>query len=96
MTEDRLAEEFWEPWKPAIGQRVRYRYQPECPGVYGLLPFIAHTQAGHPPEYDGLKGYVAEARTEWGSHPYLVRLDQGSLTRSICAAALELEPDDRG
>jgi hypothetical protein len=88
--------EFYEPWQPVIGSRVRYRYQPECPGVYGMLPGDL-PQAGHPPEYDGLVGTVYEifrygVGDASNGHRFLVRLDEGSLTRAICAAAIELEP----
>jgi hypothetical protein len=76
---------FWQPTFK-VGDRVRYRYQPECPGVYGLLAPV-----GHPPEYDGALGVIYEVLAPTQSHPYLIRLDQGSITRSICAASTEAE-----
>lgn len=84
--------EFWEPWVPSVGQRVRYLYQPECPGVYG-----ARYPVGHPPEYDRLAGTVYEIFTcglgeARNGHRFLTQLDDGD--RCIMAAALELEPLD--
>jgi hypothetical protein len=82
-------EDFYEPWIPE--GRVRYRYRPECPGVYGMLAPV-----GHPREFDGETGTVYEVcrsdRAAWrNGHRYLVRLDNG---RCVQSAALELEPED--
>jgi hypothetical protein len=76
---------YWQSWE--IGDRVRYRFQGECPGVYGLVAPV-----GHPPEYDGMVGVVYDDSAHPSSHRYCVKLDEGSLTRAIQAAACELEP----
>jgi hypothetical protein len=71
-------------WKPAVGQRVQYVFQPWCPGVYGLI--VGHV--GHPGELDGQQGYIYDMVK--GSHPYVVRLQ----TRIIQCSALEIQPID--
>jgi hypothetical protein len=81
--------EFWEPWIPEPGQRVRYVFKHECPGVYGI-----RYPVGHPPEYDGLIGTMYEiyryGLNEPGNgHRFLIRFDN---ERRIMAAALELVP----
>lgn len=82
--------EFWEPWTPTTGQRVRYILKHECPGVMGV-----QWPEGHPQEFDQqpgvmyevLGGNTSEARS---GHRFLVRLDSG---RRIACAALELAPE---
>ncbi len=76
---------FYEPWQPEVGQRVRYVYRHECPGVYGMTAAV-----GHMVELDRQEGVMYEiydaSRT---GHRFLVHLDSG---RRVMAAALELEP----
>jgi hypothetical protein len=89
LEEPALEARFYEPWQPKVGDRVRYLYQPECPGVYGLI-----VPVGHPREYDHQPGTVYEihgygVQDRANGHRFLVRLDSGNC---ISAAACELEP----
>lgn len=85
LIDDQPAPGYWRPF--AVGDRVRYRYQPECPGVYGMAAPV-----GHPLEYDRMEGHVYEVlRGGRNPHQYMVRLVVGGAPRSICAAVTELE-----
>lgn len=85
--------EFWEPWVPNVGDRIRYVFKPECPGVYGM-----RAPVGHPPEFDGRLGTMYEIyryglNEKGNGHRFLVSLDEYEGRRwCIMAAALELEP----
>lgn len=81
-----MSTEFWEPWVPVVGQRVRYMFKHECPGVYGMMAPV-----GHVPELDREVGTMYETfNAQRNGHRFLVLLDNG---RRVMAAALELEPE---
>lgn len=84
LVDDAEQRAFWEPWSPKIGDRVRYRWRPECPGVYGLLG----DDQGHPPAFDRQVGRVYDILTDVVVHRYMCDFS-GHL---ITAAAIELEP----
>lgn len=78
--------DFWEPWQPKVGDRVRTNFSPECPAQY-----LWH---GNWAEGSGLvgtiMGSIGSACPE--GHPYRVHLEAEPYV--IWAAACELEPLD--
>lgn len=74
------------PWKPAVWDRVRYVFQPWCPGTVGLV--VGHV--GHPGEWDGQDGVVYDVLEHTKeTHRFLVRLANDRL---IQCTSLEIEP----
>ena len=95
--------EFWEPWQPEIGQRVRIRLSAEC----NVSWCDDRYRDGHPIEADGATGTVVKDRPDpplWGAtHPYVVVFDEPivaplfadgreSMWHGNYFAAIELEP----
>lgn len=93
--------EFWEPWQPAIGQRVRVRLSGECPAEReNEMP---RHLIGHEPHVNGVTGIVTEPNECgcWNGHRFRVSFDVVQHSRRYpdllflsgsVYAALELEP----
>lgn len=86
----------WEPWTPAVGERVRIRISPECPGRRSaLLPdwIIQHAE-----DESGQVGRIVEmlpplVPLDGDSHPYGVEHTNFAGMRVVKRfAAVELEP----
>lgn len=95
--------EFWEPWRPEIGQWVRVRLSAECNQSWFVTPIHAYGSNvlqldRHPAALDGATGEVIRVVEDDGGHPYLVEFDEPvriRLTARVAQslhAALELEP----
>ena len=99
--------EYWEPWQPEVGQRVRVHLSGECQRLMETrverLPFGGRELTGHPQEMDGVTGIVVPIEP-WmditADHPYVVRFDEplrlpeygvGRCLGTVFAA-IELEP----
>lgn len=104
-----MSGEYWEPWTPKMGQRVRVRLSPECRGLSHESTveegYVGY-RVGHPEEIDGCTGTVglfppdmARIHTD-DSHPYWVDLKTSPYVkgRGYCygtaLAAAEIEPLD--
>jgi hypothetical protein len=93
---------FYEPWTPAIGQRVEVHLSAECQERWGDTEIVD----AHPWWADGKVGTVqslmipmtapAEIEAAYTRHPYFVRLDEDGPggTYGLCLAAAELIPAD--
>ena len=86
---------YWEPWTPAVGDRVRVRLSAECPVTW------THDA----PELDGVTGWVRETGPlhHFAGHEYYVEFDRRVPCRrgpkrladvyyGCVFAAIELEP----
>ena len=98
--------EFYEPWQPKAGGRVRIRFSAECTIGYESLSWAATNDApvGHEHDWgaNGMTGVVRadikgheEFRSKYGHYPVL--LDnyfdiKGRSYRAVYAAAIELTP----
>lgn len=96
-----MTAEYWEPWKPEVGQRVRVRLSGEC-NFKGEPASACEEFGGHWAETNGHVGKVVEIDgsdilSEQG-HRYLVhfprlfRLPSGEHFNCSDFAAIELEP----
>ena len=92
--------EFWEPWTPQVGQRVRVRISAECnieyPPDADAVRFSGHAVFGHPSVLDGMVGKVISGFYSH-HHPYNVHFSDRYewLDKLWCChsfAAIELEP----
>ena len=104
LDESTKSREFFEPWHPEVGQRVRVRLSGECRAP--LEPLSGGLRVGatyrHPQEFDGLSGTVIETRDKFyenSGHQYHVQLDthvwvNGEPFWLDHFAAIELEPID--
>lgn len=87
--------DFWEPWQPKVGDRVRVRVSSECQQHPHSID--VDTRDG----VDGLTGTVMDTgRSRRPGHPYFVVLDRpvpcrfnmsGFVHGAVCAA-VELDP----
>lgn len=94
---------YWEPWRPAVGQRVRIRLSRECRGHYSTPRLDV---AAMERQIDRRTGTVVDPEEvrggSFGAHPYLVRPDEPAVgiwidqpdfpVRYGIFAAIELEP----
>lgn len=97
-----MTTEYWRPWRPAVGDRVRVRLSAECQVQGGPLSYA--TEIGVRGHFAGEDGRLGTVINE-GAYPYLVaqghlyevRFDEFfyrgryRVTKS-CYPALELEP----
>jgi hypothetical protein len=97
--------DFWEPWQPVIGDRVRVRINPECPYCQENLPEAQRTFVYGEPR-DGRAGTVEEIRDNGPAampgHRYFIRWDRpipveiassgSTWVQGSTFAALELRP----
>lgn len=100
-----MTAEYWEPWKPEVGQRVRVRLSVECRGgqkrsvgwVVSHLP-IMHDRIGVVTVNQAGSSMPTTLTDQ--SHPYVVMLGETFDVRGdgkayqpvACYAAIELEP----
>lgn len=85
--------DYWEPWQPAVGDRVRVRLSGEC----GRMESGRYVHTHIMPGADGHSGIVISTNAGGDQHPYHVRFDEpylayGTLVLSNVYAAIELEP----
>jgi hypothetical protein len=98
--------DLYQPWTPAIGQRVEVHLSAECQERWGDTEIVD----AHPRWAEGKVGTVeslmipmtatAEIEAAYTRHPYFVRLDEDGPggTYGLCLAAAELipaEPDEQ-
>lgn len=92
-----MSAQYWEPWTPEVGQRVRVRLSGEC--QFAEQNGGAHTVYIEPFSEDGVIGRAVPA--VWptaleAGHAYFVAFEDGqgaaSSGRGGWYAAMELEP----
>ena len=69
LDESTKSREFFEPWHPEVGQRVRVRLSGECRRpLHPEAPARAEggVEYGHPEEFDGAIGRVSDALKVYG------------------------------
>jgi hypothetical protein len=94
------ASEFWEPWVPAVGQRVRVRFTSECRArPHTDSPQGDLAMPGHFAWEDGVTGVVTydQIDTIQQGHRFMVRWDtvrdhRGYRLTGAVYAAAELRP----
>lgn len=100
--------DFYEPWHPEVGQRVRVRLSGECNLPTRAGTPSAHMQPGHDVKFDGLIGTVTDRSLicdddreflDHYGHLYEVEFDipvliGNTVFQAEDLAAIEIEPID--